>query len=74
VRSVKSFDNGSLNDQLVGTNIGGNNTEFVMVEPEMILNFSDHVGLSFTYSKPVSGKLIFSEPSYTIGISYKSNK
>lgn len=74
VRSVNSFNNGSFNNDLVGTNIAGNNTEFIMIEPEIIIRFGHHVGVSFTYSKPVYGKLIFSESSYTIGLSFKNNK
>ncbi len=65
---VTSLRNGIINDRLVGTNIAGNNTEFLNFSPELNIKFGDSLGISFTYIKPISGKLIFAEPSYSIGL------
>ncbi len=70
---ASSLNNGQINDRLVGTNIAGNNTEFLNFSPEFNVTFGSF-GLSFTYIKPISGRLIFAEPSYSIGLFFDKKK
>ena len=65
---VTSFQNGEDNFDMSGTSIFGNNAEYFTIAPELAYSFSDKVGISATYFHPISGKLIFSNPAYSVGL------
>ena len=68
---VKSFFNGSANESLFSKVPAANNTEYLIVAPELAINFSQKAGVSFSYFKALSGRFYFSNPSYSLGIFLK---
>ena len=68
VFGIRSFRNGSLDDNLFYSGLLVNNSEYLILSPELAYNFSKKWGLSFNYSKAVSGRLMFVSPAYTIGV------
>jgi len=71
VDGIESLQNGALNNNLVGGNLIGNNTEYLRISPEIGWGFTDQFGLSLSLFETLSGQLIFSETSYAIGIYWK---
>lgn len=69
---VRSLQNGTRNDDdNAGTSFFANNSEHLTISPEIAYNINNNWGVSFTYGKAVSGKLIFANPSYSVGVFYK---
>jgi hypothetical protein len=67
---VKSLKNGS-GPTGEGTSIFANNIEFSSFSPELAFSFSEKFGISATYATAFSGRLIFANPSYSVGIFLK---
>lgn len=69
---VRSLKNGTLpSDGIVGTSIFANNSEFVTFSPEVAYNINDKWGVSAGFGKALSGKIIFANTSYTVGVFMK---
>lgn len=69
VYGVKSFRNGEValgSDS--GMSVFANNSEFVSVATELSYKFSEKVGVSAGFATALYGKIIFANPSYSIGI------
>ena len=69
---VRSLQNGTRNDDdNAGTSFFANNSEHLSISPEIAYNFNENWGASFTYASALSGKLIFADPSYSVGVFFK---
>ena len=69
---VQSLNNGTRNDaDNTGTSFFANNSEHLTISPEIAYNFNEKWGASFTYASALSGKLIFANPSYSLGVFFK---
>ncbi len=65
---VRSLNNGTQNDDNnAGTSFFANNSEHFTISPEIAYNIKENWGVSFTYGKAVAGRLIFADPSYSVG-------
>lgn len=66
---IKSLKNG---DDLVSSNGGmsvfANNSEFTSVEAELSYKVTDKLGFSASYATAISGRIIFANPSYSVGV------
>ena len=67
-RAIKSLRNGNAGDNLFFNGLLLNNSEYIMVVPEIAYEFSENWGLSINYTKVVTGKLIFAQPAYSFSI------
>jgi hypothetical protein len=67
---LKSFKNGSSSDANP-TSIFANNSEFLIVRPGFYYKLNDKLGLLAEWSKPLAGRLIFSDAAYTAGVFLK---
>ncbi len=65
---IESFQNGNLGDQINSTSIFANNSEHLTFSPELAFNINDKWGVSATYATALSGKIIFANPSYSVGV------
>ena len=68
VTAISSTNNGSSIAPANSTSIFANNAEYVAIEPEIRFNFLKNTGLSASYSTASSGRLIFANPSYSVGV------
>lgn len=68
---VKSFKNGSLNDTVNSTSIFANNSEHFSFSPELAYQWNDKWGVSVGYATALSGRIIFANPSYSVGVFFK---
>ncbi|MEO9967506.1 MAG: hypothetical protein ABJF11_17045 [Reichenbachiella sp.] len=68
VTGVKSLFNGTVDDNLFFEGLLANNTEYVIMSPEIAVKMSDRWGVSISMAKTTSGRLMYVQPSYTIGI------
>ena len=68
---IKSFKNGNLSDQINSTSIFANNSEHFTFSPELAFNINNRWGVSATYATALSGRIIFANPSYSIGVFVK---
>ncbi|MEO9806627.1 MAG: hypothetical protein ABJF04_25425 [Reichenbachiella sp.] len=68
VFGVKSFYNGSVDDNLFFEGLLSNNTEYTIVSPELAFKMSDKWGVSASMAKAISGQLMYVQPSYTMGV------
>ncbi len=66
--TVQSLQNGDSNDIPNSTSIFANNSEHLTISPELGIKITDQIGISGTAAFPISGRLIFSDPSYSAGI------
>lgn len=65
---IESFNNGTLPSESTGVTIFANNTEFFSFAPEIAFKFADNFGVSAGLSKPLSGKLIYANTAYNVGV------
>lgn len=65
---VESFNNGTLPSEAAGTSIFANNTEHLTISPEINVKITKKWGLSANFAKPLSGKLIYANTAYSIGV------
>ncbi len=68
---IESFQNGVLPSQSTGTSIFANNTEHLTFGPEVAYHFNKNFGLSAGLAKPLSGRLIYSNTAYNVGVFYQ---
>jgi len=69
---VKSLYNGTRNDDdNSGTSLFANNSEHLTISPEIAYNINENWGASFTYASALAGRLIFANPSYSVGVFFK---
>ena len=69
---VESLQNGTLpSDQINSTSIFANNSEHLTFSPEIAYNINDRWGVSAGMGKALSGKIIFANTSYTVGVFMK---
>lgn len=63
---TESFYNGDPRG--VANSIFSNNTEYLSLEPSLLLNVHDHVGLSASVALALSGRQVLAAPQYSAGI------
>lgn len=69
---VQSLNNGALPGELsTSTSIFANNTEHLSYSPELAYNITDKWGVSVSTGRAFSGRLIFANPSYSVGVFMK---
>ena len=69
---VQSMKNGLPSADLSsGTSIFANNSEYLAFSPEVAYNINEKWGVSAGFGKALSGELIFSNTSYTVGVFMK---
>jgi hypothetical protein len=68
---IESFNNGILASEATGTSIFANNTEHLTISPEIAFHFNDKLGISAGFAKPLSGKLIYANTAYSVGVFYQ---
>lgn len=66
--AVKSLRNSDENFNQFNTGLNLNNAEYLNLSMELGYKITDKIGASLNYNKAVSGKLIFTDPSYSIGV------
>ncbi len=67
---IKSFKNGKLASEINSTSIFANNAEVVNIGGEVNYYVDKHFGLSVGLTTPLSGKIIFAAPAYSVGVFY----
>lgn len=65
---VKSTNNGTSQEQSNSTSIFANNSEHFSFNPEVAYNFNDSWGVSASVGAALYGRLIFANPSYSVGV------
>ena len=68
---VKSLKNGKGISGSTGTSIFANNSEYMSFSPEIAFNITDKLGVSASYATAFSGRIIFANPSYSVGMYLK---
>ncbi len=68
---VESFNNGTLPSESTGVTIFANNTEHFTIAPEINYNINNKWGVSAGISKAVSGKLIYANTAFNVGVFVK---
>lgn len=68
---IESFQNGSSNDTPNSTSIFANNSEHFSFNPEIAYNINEKWGVSAGVGTALYGKLIFANPSYSVGVFLK---
>lgn len=71
VNGVHSFKNGENNFNTAGTSLFANNAEYLAITPEISFKLSDKIGISANYGTAAWGKLIFANPTYSVGAYFK---
>lgn len=71
VFGVQSFNNGTLPSESTGVTIFANNTEHFTIAPELNYNINSQWGVSAGLSKAVSGRLIYANTAYNVGVFVK---
>lgn len=66
---VRSLKNGDLpSDQSNSTSLFANNSEHLTFSPEIAYNINEKWGVSAGFGKALSGRIIFANTSYTVGV------
>lgn len=71
IYGVHSFMNGEPNFNTAGTSLFANNAEYLAINPELSFKISDKWGVSGTLGTAAWGKLIFANPTYSVGVYFK---
>lgn len=71
VLGIESMQNGEENFNAIGTSLFANNVEYMSFSPEVAYNFTEAFGISASYGTAFSGKLIYANPSYSVGVFLK---
>lgn len=69
--AVLSTRNGDPNFNSDGTSLFSNNREYLAISPEINYSIKDKMGVTANAGFAVKGKLIFANPSYSIGVFFK---
>ncbi len=67
---ITSFKNGKLASEINSTSIFANNAEVLNIGGEINYYVSDQLGVSAGITTPLSGKIIFAAPAYSVGVFY----
>ena len=65
---IESLQNGDMGENINSTSLFANNSEFLTVSPELAFQITDKWGVSASYATALSGKIIFANPSYSVGV------
>jgi len=65
---IHSLQNGNLSAQNSQGSIFANNIEFTSIGAELVYYISKKIGISFSYTSAVSGRIIYAAPSYSGGL------
>ena len=68
---IESFQNGDAEIGANSTSVFANNSEIFMFSPELAYNLNDKWGVSAGAGIPLSGRIIFSDPSFSAGVYFK---
>lgn len=68
---VKSFKNGLSAAESSNTSIFANNAEYFSFSPEIAWNIKDNWGVAAGLGAALSGKIIYANTSYNVGVFYK---
>ena len=68
---IKSFRNGLPSSESTSTSIFANNAEFISFSPEIAWNITDNWGISAGLGTALSGKIIYANTSYNVGVFFK---
>jgi hypothetical protein len=69
--ATKSLRNGLPTGLLNNATIFANNAEFISFSPEIAWNFTENWGVAAGFATAFSGKLVYANPSYSVGVFYK---
>jgi len=67
VNGIRSFKNGENNFNTAGTSLFANNAEYLAITPEISLKISEKMGISANIGTAAWAKLIFANPTYSVG-------
>jgi len=68
---IQSLNNGDLTETINSTSIFANNSEHLTFSPELAYNINDKWGVSASFATALSGRIIFANPSYSVGVFFK---
>lgn len=68
---IRSLKNGDLEAGINSTSLFANNSEHLTISPEVAYNINEKWGVSASYATALSGKIIFADPAYSVGIFFK---
>lgn len=68
---IRSLKNGDLAAGINSTSIFANNSEHLTIAPEIAYNINEKWGVSAGFGTALSGKIIFADPAYSVGIFFK---
>ncbi len=71
---TKSLNNGDREEIANSTSVFADGAEFLSFSPEIAYSLNDQWGISAGYATAFSGKLIFANPSYSVGVFFKLKK
>jgi len=71
INGVESLANGSLTNVGNSSSIFANNSEFLSFSPELAYHINDKFGLSASVASALSGKIIFANSSYSVGVFFQ---
>ncbi len=73
LQRISSLMNGKTAAESIGTSLFANNTEFTSTGTEVAYYLTDRLGVSASYTRALGGRIIFSDPSYSVGVFYDVN-
>ncbi|MEM9920269.1 MAG: hypothetical protein AAF990_19390 [Bacteroidota bacterium] len=65
---IQSLQNGDLNQGINSTSVFANNSEHLTFSPEFAYSITDKWGVSASFGTALSGRIIFANPSYSVGV------
>ena len=68
---IESLQNGDLEAGINSTSIFANNSEHLTFAPEVAYQVTEKWGVSAGFGTALSGKIIFANPSYNVGVFFK---
>lgn len=68
---IRSLYNGSAGDNLFFAGLLTNNTEYLILSPEIAFKAFDKWGISANMAKAVSGQLMYVQPSYNLAVYFE---
>lgn len=68
---IRSLQNGDLEAGTNSTSLFANNSEHLTISPEIAYNINEKWGVSAGYATALSGKIIFADPAYNVGVFFK---
>lgn len=66
--AIESLQNGNRSVGENSTSIFANNTEFISFTPELAWSFNEKWGVAASVGTAFSGRIIFANPSYSVGV------